>query len=349
MLVYKNPLPEPVIPFSPKKYICHRAEEPVEINGIVDKKVWAHAPWTEDFIDISGGIQTLPRLKTRAKMLWDEQYLYIAAELEETQLWATLTERESWLFTENDFEVFIDPDGDSHHYYEFEINPLGTTWDLMLTKPYRDGGIPVSGWDMEGLKTAVRCDGTVNDPRTGAAGWRCEMALPFKILKECAPQARPPKPQERWRINFLRVQWDLCVVNGQYRKEIDPKTGSPFSPHYWAWSPQGLSNMHYPEMWGYVQFSDLPPGKHEAPVTRDDNELIRWHLRSVYYKERNYYAAHGRFTSDVTLLNVAPLHIEGYDGKLLVQNTDNLFEASMPTIGGEARLYIRDNGRIWSE
>jgi hypothetical protein len=74
------------------------------------------------------------------KMVWDDEYLYVAAEMEEPDIWATLTERDSVIFHDNDFEVFIDPDGDTHAYYELEVNALATAWDLMLLKPYRDGG-----------------------------------------------------------------------------------------------------------------------------------------------------------------------------------------------------------------
>ena len=53
----------------------------------------------------------------------------------------TLTEHDSVIFQDNDFEVFIDPDGDNHNYYEIEINALNTEWDLRLPKPYRDGRV----------------------------------------------------------------------------------------------------------------------------------------------------------------------------------------------------------------
>lgn len=34
-------------------------------------------------------------------------------------------------------QVFIDPDSDNWFYYEIEINGLGTSWDLLLGRPYR--------------------------------------------------------------------------------------------------------------------------------------------------------------------------------------------------------------------
>ena len=69
-------------------------------------------------------------------MLWDDNYFYIAEQLEEPHVWATLTKHDSVIFQDNDFEVFIDPDGDNQEYYEIEINALNTDWDLLLKKAY---------------------------------------------------------------------------------------------------------------------------------------------------------------------------------------------------------------------
>lgn len=52
----------------------------------------------------------------------------------------TLTQHDSVIFHDNDFEVFVDPDRSSHFYKEFEMNVLNTTWSLCLNKPYDNGG-----------------------------------------------------------------------------------------------------------------------------------------------------------------------------------------------------------------
>jgi hypothetical protein len=70
-------------------------------------------------------------------MLWDYKYFYIAAQLQEPHIWATIKERDAIIYQDNDFEIFIDPDGDSHNYYEVEINAFGAFWDLMLLKQPR--------------------------------------------------------------------------------------------------------------------------------------------------------------------------------------------------------------------
>ena len=90
------------------------------------------------------------------------------------------------LFLENAFEVFIDPNGDNHEYYEFEINALNTTWDLLMTRPYKDGGSGVSSWEIPGLKSAIHIDGTLNRPGDRDRSWTIELAFPWKVLGELA-------------------------------------------------------------------------------------------------------------------------------------------------------------------
>jgi len=124
----------------PRGYVCYRAAGPVDINGRLDKAVWQDVPWTDLFVDIEGAARARPRFRTRVKMLWDSEFFYVGAELEEPHVWGTLTQHDSVIFHDNDFEVFIDPNGDNHEYYEFEINALNTGWDLLLPRPYKDGG-----------------------------------------------------------------------------------------------------------------------------------------------------------------------------------------------------------------
>jgi len=165
----------------------------------------------------------------------------------EPRIWATLTEKKTVIFHDNDFEVFIDPDGDTRNYYEFEINALGTLWELMLPKPYHEGGSPVSPWNLAGLKTAVKIDGHLNDPSQRSKAWSVEAAFPFAGLAKLWNNTHP-SVGDSWRVNFSRVEWDLDVVEGRFTK-IE---GRP--EHNWVWSPQGMIDMHRPEHWGYVEF-----------------------------------------------------------------------------------------------
>ena len=179
MTVNLNAVPEPDIQYAPKTYVCRRAEEKLVPDGKLDKPFWDKAQWTEDFVDIEGDRKPVPAKRTRVKMLWDDEFFYFGAEMTDNEIWATLTERDSVIFHDNDFEIFIDPDGDTHQYYEFEINALNTVWDLLLVAPYRDGGPPVNGWDIAGLQTAVHIDGELNNPDADKRGWSVEVAMPW--------------------------------------------------------------------------------------------------------------------------------------------------------------------------
>ena len=221
----------------PLSYDCKYTKTPIRIDGRLDDAAWQAAPWTSDFIDIQGSAMPKPRFRTRAKMLWDDQYLYIAAELEEPDVHGTLTERDSVIFHDDDFEVFVKPLPVTPNYYEFEMNALNTGWDLYLDKPYRLGGKADNSWDIAGLKTAVAVQGTLNKSDDKDRGWTLEIAYPLTAFE---PRQHVPAPQDgtTWRINFSRVEW---------------KAGQPNEDN-WVWSPQGVINMHVPEQWGFLRF-----------------------------------------------------------------------------------------------
>jgi hypothetical protein len=230
-----------------KRYDCPRAPSTIRIDGKLDDAAWQSAPWTDVFVDIEGDAKPAPRYRTRAKMLWDDDHFYIAADLEEPHVWATLTAHDSVIFRDNDFEVFLNPTGDTLNYFEFEINALNTGWDLFLNRPYRKGGKADNSWEIPGLRTAVAIDGTINDPRDRDRGWTVEMVFPWSAFVERSGKGRP-KPGDEWRVNFSRVEWQHDIVEGKYVKRPGLKEDN------WVWSPQGLINMHVPEQWGYVRF-----------------------------------------------------------------------------------------------
>jgi hypothetical protein len=239
---------------SPRHYRAPATSTPPVVDGRLDDAAWSAAPWTDDFVDIEGAARARPRLRTRVRMTWDATALYVAAELEEPDLWATLTRRDAVIFHDNDFEIFLDPDGDAKRYFELELNALNTQWDLFLPIPYRDGGKAVDAFDIAGLQTAVALDGTLNDPHDRDLGWTVELRIPFASLAAQDVAHGTPRAGDRWRVNFSRVQWDLEVVDGAYAKVRDPATGKPRAEHNWVWSPQGMIDMHQPERWGIVEF-----------------------------------------------------------------------------------------------
>lgn len=284
--------------YAPRTYNCWFTEQAPRIDGKLDEAMWKETSKTQSFVDIEGDIRPAPYFATFVKMRWDSSYFYIGATLEESDLWATYAERDMVIFHENDFEVFIDPDGDTHHYYELEINALNTIWDLMLTRPYRDGGQAIDAWDIRGIQHAVHRYGTLNEPGDQDEKWTVEIALPWNVLEEAAAHPGPPHFGETWRVNFSRVHWRTeAASNGGYQKVIDPETGRPYPEYNWVWSPQGAIAMHQPETWGVVSFT-------ESGITHDEDTILakakttaRWTLWQHYYQQKEYFARHGQYAS----------------------------------------------------
>jgi hypothetical protein len=262
----------------PRRYLCPRVEGPLELTGRMDDPRWAAAAWTEDFVDIEGHKKPMPRFRTRARMCWDEEYFYVGAEMEDPHVWATLTKKNSFIFNDPDFEVFLDPDGDNHDYYEFEINPLGTIWELWLEKPYRDGGPVHREHNLDGVRYAVAVDGTLNDPRDTDKGWSVEIAFPWAALRKFAGEmACPPRDGDQWRVNFSRVHWLADIIDGEYRKV--PREAH--AEDNWVWTPQDAIDMHRPEKWGYVEFAT-----ESREPRRDETWPARELLMDLYYQHK---------------------------------------------------------------
>ena len=312
----------------------------VILDGKITERAWESVSWTNSFVDIEGDLKPKPYHDTKVKMLWDDNYFYFAALMEEPHVWATITERDEVIFKDNDFEIFLDPDGDTHNYYELEVNALETEWDLILLKPYHDDGkVAVDSWDIPGLITQVHVDGTLNDPTDRDQGWSVEIAIPWKALEECAPNLHP-KEGEQWKVNFSRVQWETDIVDGKYVKTDSPEFN-------WVWSPQGLIYMHMPDLWGLVQFTGLAPGKNKVEFKDSELDQIKWALRQVYYRQRNHYFKNETYTASVQSLSLGKAPAKGIPWPPNIVLTPSGWEAALNWNGQQ--VIIRKDGKVWAE
>ncbi|OLQ07034.1 Peptidyl-prolyl cis-trans isomerase A [Symbiodinium microadriaticum] len=231
-------------------------------------------------------------------------FLYVGAELQEPEPWATLTAHDSVIFEDNDFEVFVDANATTHFYKEFEMNAFNTTWDLCLNKPYGDGGSENStrvlgdkGWTME---PPLRCAsnvqpwGSLDNPKRRGEYWTVEIALPLASLAERTGARTPPLAGDFWRASFSRVQWGLKVNpdTGRYKKHPScqscPKPGTAHEDN-WVWSPQYAIEMHRPETWGILQFEDSL----KVSATYYQEWPSRGAAMAVYYAQHAYAEKHG--------------------------------------------------------
>ena len=239
---------------SEKNYKARMAKRPIKVDGKLNEHDWKQAVLISDFEDIEGANKPKPAFRTTVKMMWDSQYLYIGAVLEEPHLWGTLKKHDDIIYRDHDFEVFIDPMGDGEQYFEIEINVLGTIMDLFMNKPYKKGGTFDMGWNTTGMLSKIIANGTINDNSDIDSGWTVEMAIPFKAISRNNRTASPSSTNP-WRINFSRVQWTLEPDGKSYRKKLS-ENNRPIAEHNWVWNPTGVIDMHVPVKWGYLYFKN---------------------------------------------------------------------------------------------
>jgi hypothetical protein len=267
-------------------YTCFRASGAVEVDGDLAKPVWAAAPRSPRFVDLVTGEPAF--LDTRVACLWDQRALYIGFWIQEPDVRATLTKRDSFIWHDNDVEVFI---GGDDCYYEFEINAFGTiyevfyVWQHALTKGSRFDrpefdlyarDVDVLGgfqdatrvgkhprgrrwafmdWDFPGLRSAVKIHGSINESTVVDDGWTVELALPWDGMRPLfAERPLPPGDGDILRLSFSR--FEALRYMG---RTVDPSPG-------WALNPHGVYDSHIPECFSYVHFTtQVAEGRGGAP------------------------------------------------------------------------------------
>lgn len=217
-------------------YTCIYTTAPPVIDGRVDSSEWSGAVVTQPFRDLVSCDMVAQR--TLIRSLWDEQYLYISAVVEETYITASISIENQPLFAkDNVIEIFLDPDADGLHYYEYQINAQGTQWQLSLDKSYGNGGQPTNPDMIAGLLSEVHVNGTLNKEDDVDGHWSIEVAIPWEGLAIFMDPTLNITDQ-LWKVNFARV------VHGLEQNDI----------HFGAWSCAGKLNMHLPETWGSFTF-----------------------------------------------------------------------------------------------
>jgi hypothetical protein len=325
---------------NPLYYACNYTKQPIKVDGDLQDASWRDAPWTSDFVQLYKDDHRLPPSRTRMKMMWDDSYFYFGAEMEEKHIRADFKQRDTVICLENDFEIFIDPNGDNHEYLEFEMNALQTVWDLILTKAYRDGGEPLSSYDIDGLLTGVKINGTLNDASDIDSGWSCEVAIPWKAFEKYAHRSIPPKSNEQWRLNFLRVQYKPEIENNRYKPRTTP-------PDNLAWSPHRTTNMHDPETFGIVQFNK----DKNQPIIPDASLEARGMLMQVYYAQKKYFAANKRYASTLKDLGLTSLDDKHtvLDNQFQVTDKGFVARAVASNAGKNQTWHIDELSRLWME
>jgi len=192
------------------EYRVKKTKKAPQIDGDLSDPAWAEAAPVELMGSLDG---RKPSYRTTARLLYDDQDLYVSFDCEDANIQGTLFRRDDPIYTQEAVEIFIDADGDGRTYNELEVSPNNTLFDAYF--PERRNGMDLS-WD-SGTKSAVKFKGTINNPSDRDQGWTVEMAIPIAKLAK-VPHV-PPKKGDSWRFNLYRLDVD------QGRQE-----GMAFSP-----------------------------------------------------------------------------------------------------------------------
>ena len=315
----------------PRTYVAYRTEGELNIDGKLDESSWQKAKSTEAFEDISGKGFAAPKYETTAKMLWDDDYLYVGAILEEPNITAKLTQRDTIIYYDNDFEVFIDPDSDGHNYFEIEVNANNVLFDLMLDKPYRVGGDFFLQWDCPGIKSGIHIEGTLNNPNDTDKYWSVEMAIPRQALTLSFNNLL--KAGNIWRINFSRVEW---------LKKPEEN---------WVWNATGRIDMHMPDRWGYLLFSGNKVGTIETEMDYPHNRDVYKTMWAIFYAQQDFKGQNKRFASldEIGLTKADTKAIDAQKVKLTMENTRNTYEIRAWVPKEEVFYILNNEGHFWKE
>ena len=315
----------------PRTYVAYRTEGALNIDGKLDEPSWQKAKDTEEFEDISGKGFAAPKYKTTAKMLWDDDYLYVGAVLEEPNITAKLNQRDTIIYYDNDFEVFIDPDNDGHNYFEIEVNANNVLFDLILDKPYRTGGDFLLQWDCPGIKSGIHIEGTLNNPNDTDKFWSVEMAIPRQALTLSFNNLL--KAGNVWRINFSRVEW---------LKKPEEN---------WVWNATGRIDMHMPDRWGYLLFSGNNVGTLETEMDYPHNRDVYKTMWAMFYAQQDFMGQNKRYASmdEIGLTKADTKAIEAQKVQLSMETTRRSYEIRA-WVPKEDVVYVLNNeGHFWKE
>jgi hypothetical protein len=219
-----------------KVYTCHRIDREITVTGKIDDPLWKVADAIY-LVDVETGKN--PEQHTEVRLLYSGTRLYVAFHCQDDYIWGTYDQRDSPIYHEECVEVFLNPAGSDHQYYEINVSPKNTVFDACIltnrvNQKEAEGFTGLTDFD-PAMTTKVHIEGELGIPGKGKY-WSVEYAIPFCELFG-APNP-VPVPGDQWRMNLYRID--------------SPEKGEP---GYYAWNPTGKIDFHRPWKFGILRFN----------------------------------------------------------------------------------------------
>jgi glucose/arabinose dehydrogenase len=235
---------------------CRWAATPPVIDGKLDDPAWRNAQVIESFqcAWLPEG-QRKPATHTKARLLWDREYLYFSAEMEDADLFADITEHDGPIWKCDVFELFFKPAKDKPGYYEFEINAANAKLDMFLPdKKPNATTLHRSDRDFH-IDSAVELRGTLNQRTDHDQGWTVEGRIPWRDFLVTGGR---PVPGEEWQHALCRYDY-----NQAWEKPVLSST-----------APLGMPSFHRTEDYVPLKFIGPHDGATGARPTWDTSRLV---------------------------------------------------------------------------
>jgi len=239
-------------------YTAQRRIDTITVDGLLTEASWANAVSTSIFTVWDGSVAPV-ELQTSAKMIWDDQYLYVGITAKDPDVYATYVGRDVRCWDQDNFEVFVTVPGTTG-YVEVEGSPIGAFWDGYWTSVYNGPG---ATYTMTNLQVGGHVNGTLNNPADQDIGFTGEIRFPFSDIYQVS--GGHPTNGTQLRINLNRINWDTPETLGG--------TGAQGSRTFYTWSPLpgAKADFHQPDKFGTVTFSTNPV---PAPTWMVTNQTI---------------------------------------------------------------------------
>jgi hypothetical protein len=197
-------------PVKARNIPCHRAVGKIVLDGKLNEPAWERAYELYDFRIPPDGKK--PRHPSSARLLWDDEFLYLGVVMEDFDIYGLKKERDSATWEDDVCELFLKPSDVEPAYYEIHVTPLGTILDILIARRGAAGNIDRwKDWDSQ-IKVGIAISGTVNNWKDRDKGWIVEAAIPWSSFAGTAPK---PQLGDRWRFAICRYDYSVYLDEGK--------------------------------------------------------------------------------------------------------------------------------------
>ncbi|MCU0470684.1 MAG: carbohydrate binding family 9 domain-containing protein, partial [Arcicella sp.] len=320
------------LPDSIKKNVeATRININLKVDGKLDESVWNQAKEITDFVQIEPYQKQAANQKTVFKLLYNADYLYVAAIMYEPDgkkaLRVPNLQRDFDYGGSDQIGISIDGFNDERNAMVFMANPYGSQRDLLTF----DDQVFDEDWDGLWRVRTSRSD----------TAWIAEFSIPWQTLRY-----QPVKDAQTWSINFFRLR---RMTNEQTIWSAVPRAFSPSRMQYAG----KLTNIQVPppspniRVQPYVLLSDNRYDGSELYDFKNNSSLkvggeIKWAVTPNTVVDLTYNTDFAQADADRQVNNLSRLSVFFPERRQFFLENASLFAAGLTPLddfyGGQQRI-----------